>query len=74
MRRGAIDDLAGGDRNLRRGRADRGHDPHGAGMTWIARYIPHYMAELYACQGWRIVSLGPYHGNFSMLAIMEWEE
>ncbi len=43
-------------------------------MTWIARYIPHHMAELYACQGWRIVSLGPYHGNFSMLAIMEWEE
>lgn len=46
----------------------------GRDVTWIARYIPHHLAELYACQGWRIVSLGRYHGNFSMLAIMEWEE
>ncbi len=43
----------------------------GAGVTRIAMYIPHHMAELYACQGWRIVSLGRYHGTFSMLAMLD---
>lgn len=34
----------------------------------IARYIPHALAEAYYCQGWTVLSLGRYHGTFSMLA------
>ena len=34
----------------------------------IARYIPHALCEEYYCQGWTVLTLGRYHGTFSMLA------
>ena len=40
----------------------------------VAIYIPHHLVGAYYDQGWRIVSLGRYHGNFSVLAILDdWE-
>ena len=37
----------------------------------IARYVPLHMAEDYRAQGWRIVPMPGYHGNFSVLAILD---
>lgn len=34
----------------------------------IARYIPHALCEEYYCQGWTVLTLGRYHGTFSVLA------